>query len=194
MHYFLRRSSFRYCFHSFAGFWALCGDVAPRRACVYVADRLVDLRASFVGCCLSCECAALREVNQSSFAVLRMSCSGSSGDGVRRDDAREFRCALCGPTERCIQCQWDLWHAPYRKPCLTRRLRPLFARFSRTTPNWCLRSSRTPRPRRPRRLRVATPGAGWRPSWRLARYGINMPLALLGQYGFDGPELSFDDY
>lgn len=116
VHYFLRRSSFRYCSHSFAGFWALCGDAAPRRACVYVADRLVDLRASLVGCCLSCECAALREVNQSSFGVLRMSRSGSSGDGVRRDDAREFRCALCGPTERCIQCQWELWHAPYRKP------------------------------------------------------------------------------
>ena len=79
-------------------------------------------------------------------------------------------------------------------PCLTRRPSPRFARFLRTTPNWCLRSSRTPRPRRPRRLRVATPGAGWRPSWHLARYGINMPLALLGQYGFDGPELSFDDY
>ena len=29
---------------------------------------------------------------------------------------------------------------------------------------------------------------------KFERYGINMPLALLSQYGFDGPELSFDDY
>ena len=27
---------------------------------------------------------------------------------------------------------------------------------------------------------------------KFTRYGINMPLALLRQYGFDGPELNFD--
>ena len=79
--------------------------------------------------------------------------------------------------------------------CLSRRLRPGFARFSRTTPNWSQRSSRPPRARWLRSLRVATPGAGRRPSWRLcsrdphsyrdwfARFGFDIPLELLSQWG-----------